>query len=177
MIGQPDLQPTMRGELLSLRPLAESDWDALFAVAADPLIWEQHPAFDRYQEPVFRAFFAEALASGGAFLVHDRASGAAIGSSRYAGWDADANEIEIGWSFLARSYWGGRYNGEMKRLMLDHAFTFASSVVFRIGPNNMRSRRAVERIGAVQIADRINHQGVLSVVYEITAASYRSDAP
>ncbi len=169
MSGYPDLQPTLLGQRVAMRPLVASDWDALFAVAADPLIWEQHPAFDRYQEPVFRAFFADALASGGAFLVQDRATGAVIGSSRYFGWDADRSEIEIGWSFLVRSHWGGQYNGEMKQLMLDHAFTFAAAVVFLIGPDNIRSRRAVERIGALQIADRVNSQGRVSVVYQITA--------
>jgi len=177
MSGYPDLQPTLTGELVSLRPLVASDGDALYAVAADPLIWEQHPSFDRYQEPVFRAFVADALASGGAFIVHDRVTGEAIGSSRYFGWDADRSEIEIGWSFLARSHWGGRYNGEMKRLMLDHAFTFATSAVFLIGPENMRSRRAVERLGALQIADRINSLGRASVVYQITAHRYRSHTP
>lgn len=174
MSSYPDLQPTLIGQRVALRPLVASDWDALYTVAADPLIWEQHPASDRYQEPVFRAFFADALASGGAFIVHDRATGATIGSSRYFGWDADRSEIEIGWSFLARSHWGGQFNGEMKRLMLDHAFTFATAVVFLIGPDNIRSRRAVERIGALQIADRINSLGRASVVYRITADRHRS---
>jgi N-acetyltransferase len=174
MREHPNVQPTLTGELVSLRPLSTTDWDALYAVAADPLIWEQHPACDRYQEPVFRAFFADALASGGALIAEDRATGEVIGSSRYFGFNPDSREVEIGWSFLARSHWGGRYNGEMKQLMLTHAFTFASAVVFLIGPDNMRSRRAVERIGARQIADRINSLGRTSVVYQIMARDYRS---
>ena len=118
-----DSQPLLRGELLELRPLRVADFEALFAVAADPLIWEQHPEPLRYQEATFRAFFDEALASGGALVAVDRGSGRVIGSSRYHGYDAERGVVEIGWTFLARAYWGGRYNGEMKRLMLEHAFT------------------------------------------------------
>src|SRR5215470_13415438 len=76
-----ELQPHLVGDLLEVRPLKADDWDALFAVASDPLIWEQHPAFDRYQEKVFREFFEEALASGGAFVVEDRTTKDIIGSS------------------------------------------------------------------------------------------------
>jgi RimJ/RimL family protein N-acetyltransferase len=143
-----ELQPTLKGELVELRPLREDDFDALFAVACDPLIWEQHPASDRYQEPVFREFFRVAMATGGAFLVIAPATGSVIGSSRYFGYDEEKSEVEIGWSFLARSYWGGRYNGEMKALMVHHAFQFVDSIAFWIGPENWRSRKAVEKIGA-----------------------------
>lgn len=167
-----DRQPVLRGELLELRPLRAADFDALFQVAADPLIWAQHPDRDRYQEPVFRAFFAEALASGGALVALDRASGRIIGSSRYHGYDAAAGVVEIGWTFLARACWGGRYNGEMKRLMLEHAFRSVSRVRFVIGPENRRSRRAVEKIGAVPAGSTTDARGRERVVYEITPARY-----
>jgi N-acetyltransferase len=167
-----DLQPVLRGELLELRPLVEDDFDALFAVASDPLIWEQHPESDRYKEEVFRGFFRGAMASGGAFLVTDRRDGRVIGSSRYHGYDPAASEIEIGWSFLARAYWGGKYNGEMKRLMLDHAFRFVERVVLLIGPHNVRSQRAAERIGGVRAGTRTDAAtGRESVVFEITKGS------
>ena len=58
-----DPQPTLAGELLRLRPLRAEDFEALFRVAADPLIWEQHPEPERCQEPVFRKFFRDALDS------------------------------------------------------------------------------------------------------------------
>jgi RimJ/RimL family protein N-acetyltransferase len=167
-----DRQPTLRGELLELRPLRPDDFDALFAVASDPLIWEQHPERDRYQESVFRAFFAEALSSGGALVATDRASGAIIGSSRYHGYDPDERVVEIGWTFLARPYWGGRYNGEMKKLMLDHAFPWVSRVVFVIGPHNRRSQRAVEKIGGVFASAMTDAQGRQRVLYELTAERY-----
>jgi N-acetyltransferase len=117
-----DLQPTLRGELIDLRPLRADDFDDLYAVASDPLIWEQHPARDRYKREVFSELFRESLASGGALVAVDRATGKIIGSSRYHAYSAETGEVEIGWSFLGRLYWGGNYNGEMKRLMLRHAF-------------------------------------------------------
>jgi RimJ/RimL family protein N-acetyltransferase len=141
-------------------------------VASDPLIWEQHPDSDRYQEGVFRAFFRGAVESGGALVAIDRATGRVIGSSRYHGYDAAASEVEVGWTFLARSHWGGAYNGEMKRLMLAHAFRFVDNVVFVIGPQNMRSRRAVEKIGGMLIGTRTNPTGRESVVYRITRATF-----
>lgn len=168
-----DLQPTLRGNLVELRPLRASDFDALYAVASDPLIWEQHPERDRYREEVFRRFFSEAMESGGAFLILDRASGKVIGSTRYFGYDEQQSEIEIGWTFLARSCWGGRYNGEMKRLMLEHAFQFVEHVVFLVGPQNLRSRKAVENIGGIERGTRVAN-GRESIVYEITADRFNS---
>lgn len=169
---KPDLQPTLKGKLVELRPLRPEDFDALYEVASDPLIWEQHPASDRYQEDVFRAFFREGIESGGAFIVFDAKDGSVIGSTRFHGYKPASGEIEIGWTFLARSHWGGRYNGEMKELMLRHAFGFVERVVFLIGPTNQRSRRAVEKIGAVFIGTRLDDKGVERVVYEITAEQF-----
>jgi RimJ/RimL family protein N-acetyltransferase len=166
-----ELQPRLVGDLLEVRPLRPEDWESLFAVASDPLIWEQHPAQDRYEEEVFKEFFREALESGGALVVIDRKTQKIIGSSRYFGFEPTKREIEIGWTFLARSHWGGRYNGELKRLMLDHAFRFVESVVFLIGPTNVRSQKAVEKIGGVLIEGRekTNPDGttVERVVYQI----------
>ena len=167
-----DWQPTLRGELVELRPLRTDDFDALYAVASDRLIWEQHPASDRYKPEIFREFFDHAMASGGAFAVRDVATGRIIGSSRYLGYKPDRYEVEIGFTFLARSHWGGRHNGEMKRLMLEHAFRFVDTVVFLIGPTNIRSQKAIERIGAVHVGRRTNDVGRMSEVYEITKRGY-----
>ena len=167
-----DRQPLLRGDLLELRPLRADDFEALYRVAADPLIWERHPERNRYQEATFRAFFEEALRSGGALVALDRANGQIIGSSRYHGYDAQRSAIEIGWSFLARAYWGGRYNGEMKRLMLEHAFRWVARVIFIIGPDNRRSQRAVEKIGGVRVGRTTDQHGRERLVYEITPAMY-----
>ena len=167
-----DLQPVLRGDLLELRPLRAEDFTALFAVAADPLIWEQHPASDRHREDVFRAFFDEALQSGGALIAVDIKDSRVIGSSRFHGFNEDVSEIEIGWTFLGRSHWGGRYNGEMKRLMLQHAFRFVQRVVFLVGPSNHRSQRAVEKIGGVRAGMRRDAAGRESVAFQITAEAF-----
>ncbi len=169
-----DRQPHLVGELVELRPATPNDFDALFAVASDPLIWEVHPAHDRWQEPVFRRFFADGLASGGMLIAIDRATGAVIGSSRYDFGRAEPGEVEIGWTFLARSHWGGRYNGEMKQLMLDHAFGSVERAIFLIGDTNIRSRRAIERVGG-RLTDRRHHaemagRPVVHVIYAIDRA-------
>lgn len=166
-----DLQPVLQGELLSLRPLRLEDFNALYAVASDPLIWEQHPASDRYTEKVFREFFREALESGGALIATDAVDGRVIGSSRFHGYDSEKGEIEIGWTFLARSHWGGIYNAEMKRLMLRHAFRFVNSVVFLVGAQNLRSQKAMEKIGGVRAGSRHDAAGRESFVYRIAAST------
>jgi len=169
-----DRQPHLIGDLVELRPATAADFDALFAVASDPLIWEVHPAHDRWQEPVFRRFFADGLASGGMLVAIDRATGAVIGSSRYDFGRAEPGEVEIGWTFLARSHWGGRYNGEMKKLMLDHAFTGVERTMFMIGETNGRSRRAIEKIGG-RLTDRIATAHLAGVT--VTHVIYTIDRP
>ncbi len=143
-----DLQPTLVGETLLLRPLREDDWEALYRAASDPRIWEQHPESTRYQRPVFEGFFRKALESGGALAVLDRRTGGVIGSSRYYEADASRREVAIGYTFLTRSHWGGSANREMKGLMIGHILQWVDTVWFHVGTENHRSRRAMEKIGA-----------------------------
>src|ERR1700731_512095 len=143
-----DLQPTLEGNLIELRPLTREDFDALFAAAGDPLIWEQHPENDRYKREVFQKFFDGAIESKGAFAIIERTSGRMIGSSRYCNLNPAESEVEIGWTFLERRFWGGSYNRELKCLMLDHAFRFVERVVFVVGEKNFRSQQALRKIGA-----------------------------
>ena len=166
------LQPCLKGDLLELRPLCAEDFRDLYAVAADPLIWDQHPSNDRYQEELFKVFFREALESHGALIAIDRKDGRAIGSSRFHGYDEEKSEIEIGWTFLARSHWGGTYNREMKQLMLRHAFRFVNSVIFLVGPHNFRSQRAVEKIGGIRAGWRLDATGQESFLYRIEASAF-----
>ena len=157
MVGMPfDLQPHLKSEFIELRPLTPEDWDDLFAVASDPLIWEQHPNNDRHEVEVFRGFFREAMESGGALIALDSKDARVIGSSS-----------------LARSHWGGVYNREMKQLMLRHAFRFLKNVVFLSGPRNLRSQRAVEKIGAVRVESRRDKTGKESFVFRLTAPGAR----
>jgi RimJ/RimL family protein N-acetyltransferase len=170
-MSQPDFQPVLSGELVELRPIRAEDWNEMFAVASDPCIWEGHPARDRYKEEVFRDFFDSALASGIALTMLDRSTGRIIGSSRYHDWKPERSEVEISYTFLARSHWGGTYNREVKRLMLDRAFRFVDTVIFVVGEANLRSQRAMEKIGAARrpgFHDRdLRGTTVRHVVYEI----------
>jgi N-acetyltransferase len=149
-----EFQPVLNGKIVALAPLRRDDFDALFAAASDPLIWELHPMHTRWQRDVFTAFFEESLASRGGLCVRDAQTGDVIGHSRYSTEFCLADEAEIGWSFLTRAYWGGPANREKKTLMMEHAFGFASTIVYRVGETNWRSRRAVEKLGAV-LTDRV----------------------
>jgi RimJ/RimL family protein N-acetyltransferase len=169
-----DLQPVLKGELIELRPLQPEDFNDLYAVASDPLIWEQHPAHDRYKEEVFKEFFREALESGGALIALDSKNEKIIGSSRFYGYNIIKSEIEIGWTFLARAYWGGIYNKEMKQLMLRHAFRFVNNVVFLVDPQNLRSQKALGKIGGIQVGLRKDDTGKDNFLYQITASGLQS---
>ncbi len=167
-----ELQPTLKGKLLELRPLRADDYRDLFAVASDPLIWEQHPAKERATEAGFRPFFQKALDTGGALVAIDSKTGRVIGTSRFHDHEPEKNQIEIGYTFLARSHWGGPYNREMKELMLRHAFGFVDRVVFTVAPENFRSQRAVEKIGGVRLGMCVNCEGRESILFELTAAAF-----
>lgn len=165
---------TLSDDRVLIRPIAADDFDALFAVASDPLIWEVHPAHDRWQEPVFRRYFEDSLASNGGVVFVDRATDTIIGASRYEGErePIEPGEVEIGWTFIARAYWGGEWNRSIKRLMIRYAFdTGHKAALFLVGEHNFRSRRAMEKIGGT-LSDRTSMAltggvPVLHVVYEI----------
>jgi RimJ/RimL family protein N-acetyltransferase len=144
----------LKGRRIEVRPLQADDFDALFEAASDPLIWEQHPEPDRYELEVFQRFFDGAMASKGAFAVIDCQSGRIIGSSRYYGYDPARREVMIGFTFLERKFWGSACNRELKSLMLDHAFQFVDRVLFEVGAGNIRSQKALEKIGARFLATK-----------------------
>lgn len=175
-----DLQPTLEDALVRLRPLRAADFPALYAVASDPLIWEQHPNRDRYREDVFSTFFQGAMQSGGAFLACDARSGEVIGSTRYYELDEQAGTVAIGYTFLARRCWGGGSNRSMKTLMLDHAFGQLQRVLFHVGENNRRSRIAMERLGGVYIGSApVAYYGEtanINVIYAIDRDAWRAAA-
>jgi N-acetyltransferase len=143
------IQSILRDEIVMLSPLEEEDFETLFAVASDPLIWEQHPVPTRYQLEVFSNYFRGAIESKGAFGIYDVATSEIIGSTRYYDYNEKQGSILIGYTFIARKYWGKTYNYRIKKLMLDYIFQFVSTVIFHIGINNTRSRIAMERIGGV----------------------------
>ena len=176
-MSDPDFQPTLVGPTITIRPISPGDWLKLFAAAFDPEIWKVYPVPDRYTEPVFRKFFDGAIESKKAFVFVDRASNRLIGASRYHDYKPQESEIEIGWTFLARSHWGGATNREVKRLMLDHAFNFVDTVVFWVGEKNFRSQGAMIKIGGIKragIFERPVSDGTPYIVFEITKERYHN---
>jgi RimJ/RimL family protein N-acetyltransferase len=109
--------------------------------------------------------------------VIDKSGRMIVGSSRFQGLETAAGgSVEIGWTFLARSHWGGSYNREMKRLMLAHALQSVGRVLFKVGEGNLRSRRAMEKIGGLptarsEVVDTASGP-VRHVIYEITRDSF-----
>ena len=149
-----NLQPIhLQNELVQLIPLSIDDFEVLYTVASDPLIWEQHPNPDRYKRDVFSNYFDGAMASKGAFLIKSAETGAAIGSSRFYDHKPELKEIKIGYTFFSRACWGKPYNSNVKHLMLSHAFTFVERVVFHVGASNLRSQKAMEKLGAIKTGE------------------------
>ncbi len=171
-----ELQPVLTGETLILRPLRADDRDALWEVARDPLIWEQHPDKTRCQPDGFARFLQGSLESGSALVVIEAASGKILGSARYYDWDPAAREVAIGYTFLARAAWGGVVNGELKRLMIGHAARWADRVWFHVGKHNLRSQRAMEKIGAraqFEGPRPLNGEMIPFIYYSVDTAGWR----
>jgi len=166
-----DLQPTLANEEIALCPLKVSDFEELYAVAADPKIWEQHPNKDRWKKEVFRTFFEGAIQSGGAFRIVDKTTGSTIGSTRFYDYDQLGRSIFIGYTFYARVYWGKGFNPAVKALMMDYIFQFVDKVCFHIGSENIRSQIAISRLGAIKVAEQevayFGEAPKLNFVYEI----------
>ena len=172
-----DLQPILENELVKIIPLKEDDFEVLFNVASDRLIWEQHPNKDRYKREVFMNFFKGAIESEGAFMIFDKETGNAIGSSRYYGYNKEDRSVSVGYTFLAKDHWGTRYNRALKKLMLDHAFKYTDKVYFHIGAENIRSQKAIEKLGAEIIEEvEMEYYGEekkLNFVYKISAEQWK----
>ena len=155
-----NLQPTLENDIVLLRPLKNEDFEYLYDIAKDPLIWEQHHS-DRFKRNEFELFFKDSLESNGALVVIDKISKKIIGSSRFKKIEATEKGIEIGWSFLSREYWGGEFNKEIKKLMIDYVLENVDNVVFYINKENIRSQKAVEKINGKKI-DGFEYQHLIN---------------
>ena len=176
LMPQPDFQPTLIGPTITIRPISADDWPELFAAGSDPQIWKVHPVRDRHTEAGFRKFFDGAVDSKMGFVFVDRATNRLIGSSRYYGHKPERSEIEIGWTFIVRSHWGGATNREVKRLMLDHSFTFVDTAIFWVGEKNWRSQGAMTKIGGVKRSGFFTRElsgATPYFIFEITKSRYQ----
>ncbi|MNY26307.1 hypothetical protein D3C86_1601480 [compost metagenome] len=174
--NHPDLQVILENELVKLVPLQDLDFEQLYALASDPLIWEQHPNKDRYQREVFEIFFKGAIESGGAYLILNKGSEEVVGSTRYYDYDPEKRSIFIGYTFVGRKFWGQGYNPSFKKLMIDYAFQFVDQVMFHIGAHNIRSQMAIGRLNAVKVGEvEVAYYGEVSkmnFVYRISKAGW-----
>ena len=154
-----------------LTPLLESDFERLFEVASDKMIWVQHPNPDRFKREVFEKYFEGAILSEGAYLILNAVTGDVIGSTRFYDYDDKARLIKIGYTFFSRVCWGNHFNKEAKWLMLQHAFNYVDKVHFEVGAQNIRSQKAMERLGAEKIFEQeVTYYGELpkhNFVYEM----------
>ena len=135
----------------SLIQTKTSHFEELYSVASDPVIWEQHPENDRWKREVFINFFQIAMENTlGCFTIVDKTLDKFIGSIRFYSHDKIDNSIRLGYTFLSNEYWGTSANLQIKKLMLDYVFTHIDKVYFDIGKENFRSRKAIEKLGAVR---------------------------
>ncbi|MBS1606490.1 MAG: GNAT family N-acetyltransferase [Bacteroidetes bacterium] len=166
-----NLQPILENESVLVTPLHEEDFESLYAVASDPMIWEQHPNKDRWQREVFKKFFEGAMESKGAFKIIDKKTGEVAGSTRFYNFNGEDKSIAIGYTFYATKYWGTGLNPSVKRLMMDYIFQFADRVILTVGATNIRSQIAVTRLGAAKTGEEtVAYYGEapkLNFVYEI----------
>lgn len=167
-----NLQPQhLKNQLIQLFPLQEDDFEALYTVASDPLVWEQHPNKLRYQREVFQNFFEGAIQSQGAFLIRDVQTNEVVGSSRFYDFDENDNSILIGYTFIGRKFWGKEYNASLKKIMLDYAFQHIDKVYFHIGAHNYRSQKAIEKIGAIKVGEQeveyYGEEAKMNYIYQI----------
>ncbi len=168
-----NLQPTLIEDTILIRPLQKEDFDNLYLVASDKLLWEQHPNNDRYKKEVFEDFFQKALDSKGAFVIIDQNSNEIIGSSRFYDYDEKLKTIVIGYTFIARKYWGTHYNRSIKKMMMDYAFNDIDKIQFYVGKTNYRSQKAMEKLGGKIIGYTTASNGVEeNPVYEITKQTW-----
>lgn len=142
-----NLQPTLENDLVIIRPVRIEDFEQLYQVASDPEIWKLHQNTDRYNLSVFKQFFKDALNSKSAFVLIDKATNSIIGSTRYKLHEKAVDAIEIGWTFLSRTNWGGMYNKSFKALLIEYAFKYFDYVLFNVDQNNFRSQNAVKKLG------------------------------
>ena len=140
-------QPTLENELVLLRPLQHSDYEELYQVASDPLIWEQHPVYSRHKREEYDLFFEESLDTGMSLVIIDKRTNKIFGSTRYYDYDEKNSSIKIGGTFLDRAHWGGSYNFSIKELVLEYAFRFVNKIIFEIAEENIRSQKASSRFG------------------------------
>jgi RimJ/RimL family protein N-acetyltransferase len=154
----------LEGRLIRLEPLRPAHSEDLTRAAADESIWRWLPVQVRGKEDLERwlaeAMAAEATGAEYPFAVIDRASGKAVGSTRYLDVSRQHSGVEVGWTWYARDVQGSAVNPEAKYLLLKHAFEDwgAIRLFLKTDSLNERSRAAIVKLGAKYEGDLRNHR-------------------
>lgn len=171
------LQPTLENENVKLIPLQESDFERLYAVASDPEVWAMHPNKERYKREVFQNFFTGALESKGAFLVIGKNSDEVLGSTRFYDFNEEDRRIFIGYTFFGTKSWGKNINAQVKKMLLDYIFQFVEKVIFHVGKDNIRSVKAMEKLGAENLGNEevayFGEAPKINTVFQITKNAWK----
>ena len=171
------IQPTLENENLRLVPITESDFETLYEVASDPEVWSMHPNKERYKREVFQNFFNGAIDSRGAFLVIDKNSEEVLGSTRFYDYDENDDSILIGYTFYGTKSWGKNINASIKKMMLDYIFQFVNKVIFHVGKDNIRSVKAMNKLGAANLGELevayFGEDSKMNVVFEIKKEDWK----
>lgn len=173
------IQPTLENDIVSLFPLEKHDFEELFDVASDPKVWEQHPNKERYKREVFENFFQGAMESKGAFLIIDQETEEALGSTRFYDYNEKDNSILIGYTFYGTKSWGKNINTSVKKLMLDYIFEFVDQVIFHVGKDNIRSVKAMTKLGAENLGEEevayFGEDSKTNIVFQIKKENWKSE--
>lgn len=144
--------PTLQTERLILKVATETDFEELFALGSDPELWALHSEKDRYTIPKFTSYFKSGLNNDlGAYTIIFRPDNRIIGFTRYYDFTPEANSVKIGYTFIATEFWGTGLNAELKSVMIEHALTQVDKVIFEVFEQNIRSQKAVLKLGAVEV--------------------------
>ena len=156
---------------ISLLQIKKENFEGLYLVASDPIIWEQHPENDRWKKEKFNIFFKSALKNElGCFSIFDNSHNKFFGSTRFYSYDENDKAVRIGYTYIAPEYWGTTTNNSIKKMMLDYIFKYLDKVYFDIGEQNLRSRKATEKLGAKLFLD----DGGGMVVYLLNKNTYHN---
>ncbi len=143
----------LQGEQVSLIPLQLAHFETLIALSKDQRIW-QHYAMDGSKTETLQAALAAGLSEREQgrqypFVIMRNADKQVIGSTRYLELQPEHKKLEIGWTWMPPDYWGTTVNLECKLLLLSHCFEalHAERVQLKTDENNIRSRKAIEKIG------------------------------
>ncbi|HEV2386749.1 MAG TPA: GNAT family protein [Candidatus Acidoferrales bacterium] len=154
---------TLEGRYVRLEPLTRGHHAALVAAGLDPELWRwiPQPVLTREEMAGYigNALAEQARGTALPFATIERASGQAVGCTRYGNIDRSHRRVEIGWTWIAKPWQRTAVNTEAKYLQLRHAFETLGCIRVELKTDslNERSRAAIARLGAREEGTFRNH--------------------